>query len=80
MLGVLFVHSIFINVNLNSIIFFVINDSYIVNDNIIFIINIIVDPIDEILFHIIRLSLNDGYRRGIPFIPIKCWGKKVILM
>lgn len=37
-------------------------------------------PADDKEFHIIKLSLNIIYRRGIPFKPIKCWGKNVILI
>jgi hypothetical protein len=45
-------------------------------------VNIIVikDPIDDKLFHIIIKSGKIIYRRGIPFNPKKCWGKKVILV
>lgn len=44
--------------------------------------NIDVDnaPIDDIEFHAIMFSLNIIYRRGIPFNPIKCWGKNVKLI
>jgi hypothetical protein len=32
----------------------------------------IIVPIDERVFHLVRLSDMDGYRRGIPFIPMLC--------
>jgi len=35
------------------------------------------DPIEEIMFHVINASGYSEYRRGIPFNPKKCWGKKV---
>ena len=40
--------------------------------------NEMIDPKDEIVFHVEKLSLQSEYRRGIPFSPKKCWGKNVI--
>ena len=54
--------------------------SIINNKNIIVNIIIIIDPIDEILFHKIKKSEKIMYRRGIPFKPIKCCGKNVIFV
>lgn len=34
-------------------------------------------PRDEIEFHVEKASGKSEYRRGIPFSPKKCWGKKV---
>lgn len=39
-----------------------------------------VDPIDDIRFHIVIMSGQDGYRRGIPFIPIMWCGKNVMFV
>lgn len=39
----------------------------------------IIDPIDEITFHVKNASGKSEYRRGIPFSPRKCCGKNVIL-
>jgi len=37
-------------------------------------------PTDDSEFHKIKLSEYIIYRRGIPFKPIKCWGKNVRLI
>lgn len=37
----------------------------------------IIDPMEETIFHEINASGQSEYRRGIPFNPKKCWGKKV---
>lgn len=42
-------------------------------------INEIILPIEEIVFHAVYASGQSEYRRGIPFKPKKCWGKKVRL-
>lgn len=39
-----------------------------------------IDPKDDKLFQKIMKSEKIMYRRGIPFNPIKCWGKNVILV
>lgn len=36
-------------------------------------------PIEEIMFQVVKESEQSEYRRGIPFSPRKCCGKKVIL-
>lgn len=41
---------------------------------------VINDPIDDNVFQKINRSENIIYRRGIPFNPRKCWGKKVRLI
>jgi len=38
----------------------------------------IIDPIEEIIFHIKNESGKSEYRRGMPESPKKCWGKNVI--
>lgn len=35
---------------------------------------------DDDVFHFIMFSSCLGYRRGIPFIPMRCWGKNVVLV
>lgn len=37
----------------------------------------IYDPMEDIMFHNENESGKSEYRRGIPFSPRKCWGKKV---
>lgn len=39
----------------------------------------IVEPIDEIVFHMVKASGKSEYRRGIPDSPRKCCGKNVML-
>jgi hypothetical protein len=38
----------------------------------------IIDPIDEIMFHVLKALGKSEYRRGIPFNPRKCCGKNVM--
>ena len=51
--------------------------SYVMQRNIITLANEIIDPIDEIIFHVVQASGQSEYRRGIPANPRKCFGKNV---
>jgi len=79
-LGVFIIHSWLNIFNLNIIFCFDIILSIIIDTNII--INIVVEiaPVDDREFQNIIWSENIKYRRGIPFRPKKCWGKKVRLI
>ena len=45
------------------------------NRNIITLTNEIVDPVDEMIFHVVQATGQSEYRRGVPAMPRKCCGK-----
>lgn len=79
-LGEFIIHSWLNSFILNISFCFDIILSIIIEMNII--INILVEiaPIEDKEFQNIIWSENIIYRRGIPFNPIKCWGKNVMLI
>lgn len=74
------IHSWLNNLILNIIFLFDNILSIIIEINIIKNKAVEIAPKEDREFHIIKLSENIRYRRGIPFKPIKCWGKNVKLI
>jgi len=77
--GLLLYHSLKLGFDWVLIIFrFVVILSQIMYINMKILIIDIIDPIDEIIFQVLKALGKSEYRRGIPFNPKKCWGKNVI--